>query len=222
MRVSLVNDISKKPSDNREVFIQGDRLMIISDEFTGHMDLRKKTGQVDILPNWALGSLASFLKNLCSVLILSEGGLMLHAAGVVRDNRAYIFFGPSGSGKSTVARLSNNYSILNDELVGVRRVNGSFNACGTPDLEMGISGFFKIRGLFKLIKDSEVYLKRFSYHQAIAEIFTVPQFYNDFLSVEKILDCCLDLAKVVPCYELHFLPDDSFWRCIDGHINQMA
>ena len=72
-----------------------------------------------------------------------------------------------------------------------------------------------------MVKDNEVFLKRFPESRAAAEILTVPQCYHDLESVTRLLNSCSDLAGVVPCYELHFLPDSSFWRCIDGHISQM-
>ncbi len=46
------------------------------------------------------------------------GGVPLHAAGLVIDDRAVVFFGPSGAGKSTLAGLS-PYPVLSDELIAV-------------------------------------------------------------------------------------------------------
>lgn len=224
LRVNIIDDIPQNRPYSPEVSLRDNRLMITSEEFSGYMDLRRNEGEVDILPNWALGALANFVKNLYSVLILSDGGLMLHAAGVVKDASAYIFFGPSESGKSTIARVSGNYPVLTDELVAIMCLNGSFKAYSTPFWGGGIkagkwtNGSFEIGGLFKLIKDNEVYLKRLSYGQAIAEILTVPEFYDNLSSIERLFNSCMDLAKVIPCYELHFLPDSSFWRCIDEHI----
>jgi len=228
LRANIVDDIPCDKAYSEELSVQGNRLMINSNEYSGYMDLRKKKGQVDILPAWELAALLNFLKNLYSALILFAEGLMLHAAGVVKDDRAYIFFAPSGGGKSTVAGLSGNYTILTDELLAVRRANGSFHAYSTPfwgsnrDEGRGISGSFKIGGLFKLVKDKKVYLKRFPHSRAIAEILTMPQCYYDYESVEKLLNSFTSLIRAVPCYELHFLPDSSFWRCIDGHISPMA
>jgi len=228
LRVNIVDNIIQDNVYSEELFVQDNRLMIMSNEYSGYMDLRKKEGQVDILPTWSLAALLNFLKNLYSALILLGDGLMLHAAGVVKDDRAYIFFAPSGGGKSTVAGLSSNYTILTDDLVAVRRANGSFHAYSTPfwgskrDEGRGISSSFKIGGLFKLVKDNRVYLKRFPHSHAIAEILTMPQCYYDLKSVEKLLNSFTSLIGAVPCYELHFLPDSTFWRCIDGHISQMA
>jgi hypothetical protein len=226
LRADIVEDIG--PDRPEELSVQDNRLMINSNEYAGYMDLRTMQGQVDVLPTWALAAFVNFLKNLYSALILFTEGLMLHAAAVAKDDMAYIFFAPSGGGKSTVAGLSSDYTVLTDELVAVRRGEGSFNAYGTPfwgsrrDERRGINSSFEIAGLFKLVKDSAVYLKRLPESLAAAEILTVPRCYYDLGSVTGLLNSCSDLASVVPCYELHFLPDSSFWRCIDGHIGQMA
>jgi hypothetical protein len=228
LRANIVESIAQDKAYSEELFVQDNRLMINCNEYSGYMDLGKMQGHVDILPTWALAAFVNFLKNLYSALILFDEGLMLHAAAVAKDDRAYIFFAPSGGGKSTVAGLSSNYTVLTDELVAVRRDSGSFNAYGTPfwgsdrNERRGINRSFEIGGLFKLVKDSDVYLKRLPESCAAAEILTVPQCYYDLESVARLLNSCSDLTSVVPCYELHFLPDSSFWRCIDGHIGQVA
>lgn len=221
LRVNVVDNLPRNQIDP-EVSLQDNRLKIISEEFNGYMELGKREGTVDVRSQWALNALANFLRNLYSVLIFSDGGIMLHAAAVEKDGKAYIFFGPSQSGKSTVARISAGYSVLTDELVAIRRVNGSFKAYGTPywgkhlKVAKGLSAPVKIGGLFKLIKDKKVFLKKFSPSQAITEVLTVPKLYEEFLSMHKLLNSCADLAKVAPCYELHFLPDASFWKCIEN------
>ena len=69
---------------------------------------------------------------LCAVLVLREGGVMLHAAGVVHDARARVFCGPSESGKTTVARLAGARAVLSDESVVLRPGAGGYRACATP------------------------------------------------------------------------------------------
>ena len=48
----------------------------------------------------------NFLRVAFAHLALEKGALLLHGAGVVREETAYVFFGPSGSGKTTVTTLS--------------------------------------------------------------------------------------------------------------------
>ena len=58
-----------------------------------------------------------FLRVIYALLVFQAGGLLFHAAGIVRDGQCYLFFGHSGSGKTTVARLSSTDLVLNDDLV---------------------------------------------------------------------------------------------------------
>ncbi|MBU2575422.1 MAG: hypothetical protein KKH28_15245 [Elusimicrobia bacterium] len=48
----------------------------------------------------------SFLRTFCSRVLLREGGMLLHSAGIVKNGKAYIFLGKSGAGKSTLAKLA--------------------------------------------------------------------------------------------------------------------
>jgi len=70
-------------------------------------------------------SINSFLRILYSLALVETRGLVVHAASLVRDGRAYLFSGRSGSGKTTVARLSTDATLLSDELSIVRMTKGS-------------------------------------------------------------------------------------------------
>jgi hypothetical protein len=63
-----------------------------------------------------------------------QGGLLVHAAGVVVEGRAYILVGPGGSGKSTFARLCEEAGcrVVSDDLVLVDGHRGPFELLGSP------------------------------------------------------------------------------------------
>ena len=200
------------------------RVTIVSDQFVGYWDWKNRQGKVEINSSSPLEMLGNFLRNLYTFLIFRDGGLILHASAVVRENQAHIFFGPSGSGKSTVARLSLPERILSDDLVIIKPVNDSYKVFGTPywgDIKAnnGINRCFKIRGLFKLIQDKEVYLKRLTLPQAVAEALLVPQGPDKLELIQQLLARTSALLKVVPCYQMHFLPNPSFWRCINEEFS---
>ncbi len=48
-------------------------------------------------------------------MAVERGGFAMHAAGVLRDGKAWIFTGPSGAGKSTAVRLSAPAVSLGDD-----------------------------------------------------------------------------------------------------------
>jgi hypothetical protein len=224
IEVSLSNNLIGKQAHPFGLSFSNDRLTIASDQFAGYLDWKNRQGKVEINSVSSLALLGNFLRNLYTFLILRNGGLILHASTVVRENMAYIFFGPSGSGKSTVARLSAPASILSDDLAIIKPVNGFFRVFGTPywgDLKSnnGSRGCFKIRGLFKLIQDQEVYLKRLTLPQAVAEALLVPQGPDKLKLMQQLLTRVSELLKIVPCYQMHFLPGPSFWSCINEEFS---
>jgi len=67
----------------------------------------------------ANAGIADLMRTWFSRVLLCSGGVLLHAAAVIRKERALIFSGPSGSGKTTLARLAGSQTILSDESVAV-------------------------------------------------------------------------------------------------------
>ena len=63
-----------------------------------------------------------------------DGGLLLHAAGALTRQGAWVFMGPSGAGKSTISDFlsSRGECILSDEKIILRRTGARFLAYGTP------------------------------------------------------------------------------------------
>jgi len=75
------------------------------------------------------------LVEVCLLTMLArKGGLLLHAAGVVTERDGWIFTGDSGTGKSTIARwfTASGATVLNDERIILRKVEGQFRVWGTP------------------------------------------------------------------------------------------
>ncbi|MCA9537284.1 MAG: hypothetical protein KC620_00265 [Myxococcales bacterium] len=79
----------------------------------------------------SLGGLSAALELALQTALLPRGGLLVHAAGVVVDEAAWLLPGPSGAGKSTAAR-GGFARVLSDERVAVRREAGGWRAFGTP------------------------------------------------------------------------------------------
>jgi alpha-D-ribose 1-methylphosphonate 5-triphosphate synthase subunit PhnL len=64
--------------------------------------------------------------------LLLEDGFLVHACGLAIDNHGVLAIGRSGSGKSTLARMFPPDSVLSDELVALRMLDGKPTLCSTP------------------------------------------------------------------------------------------
>lgn len=63
------------------------------------------------------------------------GDIILHASGISKNGKGYVFAGNSGVGKSTLAAQLANYdgvTILGEDQVILRRINNDFWVFGTP------------------------------------------------------------------------------------------
>jgi len=144
-----------------------------------------------------------------------EGGLPLHAAGIVVEGRGVAFFGPSGAGKTTLAATS-PHPVLSDELVAV--------AAGGP-FALVRSGFWgegrgvargpaPLAALVALDKGPLTSLERLSRHDAVRRIVgsvtvpLVPALWSRALGVLAAL------VEAVPVYRLEWTPSDPPWPAI--------
>jgi hypothetical protein len=185
----------------------------------GSVNLATGQGHLVMAPT---GLIENFLRVLYAWCMTRAGGLLLHSAGVVKDGRAFLFFGASGSGKTTITRLSSEYTILSDDILIVKPVNGSFQAFGVPFRggEMQDAPRTNTRaplaGLYRLRKAPEHRLAPLSPARAAAELTSCAPFV--VISPDtgrQVLNLCTRLASQVPVFELYFRKDREFWKVID-------
>jgi hypothetical protein len=201
---------------------------IVEDYLIGSVDLTGNEGELRINPIWFIRSLATFIRNLSTLLlVLRDNGLVLHALGVLREEEVYVFWGPSGSGKTTVAQLSPEYVVLSDDIVFLKPSGSSYEVFPTPcwgDMQRGNreNRGYPLKGMFKLVKDTEVYLKPYGLSQGISEVFTVPHIPASALPFGDLLSRYQGLLREVPCFEMHFAKDGRFWEAIGSEYLDLA
>jgi len=205
-----------------------EKVRIVDDYLMGFINLGNNEGEVRINPVWFIPSLATFIRNLFTlILVLKGNGLVLHALGVLKDGEVYVFIGPSGSGKTTVARLSPEYVILSDDIVFIKPFGRSYGVFPTPcwgDMQRGDreNRGYPLKMMFKLVKDGEVYLKPYGLAQGMSEIFTVPHIPQNSLPLGDLLNRYHRLLMKVPCFEMHFARDGRFWEVIERKCLNLA
>jgi hypothetical protein len=151
--------------------------------------------------------------------------VLFHASGVVRGGSGYLFTGRSGSGKTEIARLSMPEGrVINDELVLVSRDNGSLFIGGGPYkgtlVENDPSVREVLKGIYLLVQDDSVYLRRLRGLEAVKKLVDTVFFDDCFYFLDRLqfrgelMEMASLMLEHVPVYELHFTKDNRFWRCV--------
>lgn len=185
----------------------------------GWIDRAANRGQLVLRPT---GEIENFLRVLYAWLCIDQSALLVHAAGVIRNQRGFVFFGASGDGKTTVSRLSMTETVLSDDLVIVKKQNGVWQVYGVPfrgDFPEAprTNATAELAGIFALAKANHHYLAPLLPVEATARLAACIPFVMAQPNVaQSVIELCSDLARCVPAQTLHFARNNEFWKVIDG------
>jgi hypothetical protein len=219
--ITLTEETYVNDSSWAGLAISGDNIKLSDNYLESTIDITLTRGSALLSRSGLSIGLSTLLRNMFTLLLLfKQKAIILHAAAIVRDNKVYIFLGHSGSGKSTVCQLSDDCTVLSDDMVVVKQVNGSYHVFPSPfwlDMQRGEreNRGYQIGGIFTLIQDQTTYLKKIPPSQAMADIFTVPHIPAEMQPVQKLFDSFSNILNEYNLYEMHFTKDKSFWRHID-------
>jgi hypothetical protein len=166
--------------------------------------------------------LDSLIRIILSFRLLAQGGFLIHAAGLMRNDRGYLFPGHSGAGKSTLAAASAAHSVvLSDDLVLARLTEQGASIHGTPFFGSyegpGPKLEAPLAGIFFLVQAERNSIRKLATADALPRLLVNYVFFGEAgPSSQMILDLALRVCEQVPMYELNFLPDASFWSLIDA------
>jgi hypothetical protein len=154
------------------------------------------------------------LNQVLMMLLLSRcKGIMLHACAIDDRGDGYLFLGNSGHGKSTIARLwsENKATVLNDDRIIVREINGELLMYGTPwpgDFKEVSSKGLPIRKLFFLRHGEKNSAVPRNSAEAVLMLLTrcFPPIW-DKKGMEYTMGLCHRIVHKIPCYEFSFEPD---------------
>lgn len=138
------------------------------------------------------------------------GGVLLHAAAVVRDGVGLILAGRSGAGKSTLSALcqAEGWRVLNDDRAVLFQRDGCVHVAGTPWHGSGCfanADEVPLGGVLLLTQASEVRLESLETSAAclsLLEVASIPWFEDTW--AQGALDALDNLMRDVPAYRFHF------------------
>lgn len=192
-------------------------------EIRGTIELSRGRASLRLSSSDPQRDLEYFLRIVVALVAHERGGLLLHAAGLVYNDRGRVFIGRSGSGKSTVVALSSHAAALGDDLMILRPDSTGWLVYGTPfwnwrtGNRLAQTRHARLYGIYKLVQSLEVRLSPMSPAAATAELVVNCPIVNgvDGL-VGEVMMRCRQLAAAVPVQSLEFRKDATFWRVIEA------
>ena len=166
------------------------------------------------------------LDQILLVNLLFGKGLLVHGAGMIIDNKGYIFAGPSGAGKSTICGLfkgGRNIAILSDDRIVIEKIGHEFLMFGTPwpgDAGIAVNDCARLYGIFFLSHSQDNSLKELRSGKALTNLFKVTSLpWYDKEDLQESFDLCEDLLQDVKMFELNFRPGPEIIDEIISYIS---
>lgn len=222
MDINIAEKINLDSPSQTDITVSENEIEINNEYILGKVDIALGKGIAILNSKDVKMGMDILLRNIFTIMLIKKyNGIALHATGILKDGKVYIFAGPSKNGKTTVSRisLSCGYTVLSDDLVMIRRIDNNYFVFPTPSWSHIQEGKienrpYPIGGIFRLKKDDKIYLENISQGIAIAEILTVLGVPQQFLPAPLLLNRFYDIIKNNTFYVLHFKKDQSFWDCI--------
>jgi hypothetical protein len=148
--------------------------------------------------------------------------VLLHAAGVVRGDRAALFLGADGIGKTTVATSVEGAAILGDDMIVLRSEPAGTMVHATPwGLHADPARTARASGLFLLEQAEEFDLTRIRARTAIESLWS--DHVSNRLELPRGIrtrsfDFLVNLCQQIPAYRMRFSRDRIDWAAIDAAL----
>jgi hypothetical protein len=151
-------------------------------------------------------------------LAADDGGFAMHAAGVLRDGRAYLLAGPSGAGKSTAVRLATPATGLGDDFGLVVPTDKGWVAPALPFdnseriLHEPPGGPFPVAGIWRLYQASETRVERPRADLAVASLMGCTAFPWAMSELsERLLEQVARFMEQGSYRHLYFTREADLW-----------
>lgn len=113
---------------------------------------------------------------------LKNESLLIHGAGLKKDNSGYIFAGPSGSGKTTLAKKVSIKNLVNDEVVAVKKIKNNFYLQNTPfgSYYSNSRNIIKIKAIILLRHARKISIRKINYPYSVSMLLPHISFLHCF------------------------------------------
>jgi hypothetical protein len=151
------------------------------------------------------------------ILLIKKSGIILHSSGVVIDDKGFIFCGKSGSGKTTISNLfirSNLATVLTDETLILRKYEDSIRIYGSPWKGSGDNIYCnkncQLNHIYFIYHGKENKISNIDKGEAVSILVkqAFPYFWDKKLMLRSF-SLMTEIANMVSCSNLYFLPDES-------------
>lgn len=159
---------------------------------------------------WFQGVIENYLRVLVAHRLLLCDGVLLHSAGVVIEDSAFLFIGASGAGKSTLAgkALGAGARVLSDDLNAVVGLSVNPEVAQLPFTgdfrdQSNFDGTVPLRGILVLNRGNSVACEPLSVGEAAAAIVATAPFINRGVeNLDVLVATAAGLAARVPAARL--------------------
>jgi hypothetical protein len=212
-------DPKGRPSDEDAcVTRQGNVWSFRRGDFRATWDALAGRGHIRQCPNPY--SIDTILRITHSLVLVEQGGFLVHAASAVRGRSAFLFAGVSGAGKTTMARLAPpDATVLTDEISYVRRIGNNYKAYGTPFAgelaRVGANTSAPLETLYLLVQGRENRTKAVAKIDAARALMRHILFFAEEKEmVARVFDSVLEFVSRIEVAQLVFTPDSRAWELI--------
>jgi hypothetical protein len=165
-------------------------------------------------------SIDAVLRIVHTLVLVKQGGFLLHSASAIRNGKAFLFAGVSGAGKTTISRLApTDATLLTDEISYVRKRGDGYVAYGTPFTgelaKLGENTSAPVAALYLLAQGKENRIDPVGTSDAGRELLANMLFFaEDREMVHEAFQAACDFVHRVPVHWLTFVPNARVWELI--------
>jgi hypothetical protein len=220
---TAVDAIDYRPLDEQGVpcsLNAGTRDWIRTPELAGWIDYGTETADLQLRRDELAAAFGRLYHALYLRLALRARRVFVHASGVVKEGRAFLFVGPSGAGKTTISSMLEGVQVIHDDSIFLEMVGPTPHVRPAPFLGNGRflrdrlrDGVqrFPVGAIYFLHKSARPSLEPVAPGAAFAKLLTAPLpeerpgFAEDFRGyMERALEVTQSLVAATPCYDLCF------------------